>query len=65
VAEELARAAANAGIQITPGPRFGVDGAFERFVRIPFTLPRADVEAAVVGLSRAWETFEQGGRRVG
>ena len=30
------------------GPRFGVDGAFERFVRIPYSLP-ADVLVDAVG----------------
>ncbi|NIS30045.1 MAG: hypothetical protein GWO04_08825, partial [Actinobacteria bacterium] len=27
------------GIRLAAGPRFGVDGAFERWLRLPFTLP--------------------------
>lgn len=32
----LALAARTEGLAIVPGPRFGLDGAFERFLRIPF-----------------------------
>lgn len=42
------------GVQITAGPRFGMDGAFDRFVRLPFTLPEAELETAVARLARAY-----------
>jgi DNA-binding transcriptional MocR family regulator len=30
-----------------PGPSFSADGAFEHFLRLPFTLPEPDLEEAV------------------
>lgn len=42
------------GVVIAPGTRFGVGGAFERFVRLPFCLPEAELEAAVDRLAEAW-----------
>ncbi|MFC5342683.1 PLP-dependent aminotransferase family protein [Brevundimonas staleyi] len=42
------------GLVIAPGTRFGVDGAFERFVRLPYCLPEADLEAAIDTLAEAW-----------
>ncbi|CAN5233063.1 PLP-dependent aminotransferase family protein [soil metagenome] len=46
-ASALAAMAQGEGLRIAPGPRFGMDGAFERFVRLPFTLPEEQLEAAV------------------
>lgn len=46
-ASALAAMARSLGLRITPGPRFGVNGAFERFVRLPFTLPEAEIDRAV------------------
>ena len=42
------------GVIIAPGTRFGVDGAFERFVRLPYCLPEPDLEAVVDSLAQAW-----------
>ncbi|NEE50527.1 aminotransferase class I/II-fold pyridoxal phosphate-dependent enzyme, partial [Streptomyces sp. SID8455] len=44
----LAVAGERVGVRVPSGPRFGVDGAFEGYVRLPFTVggPVAD-EAAV------------------
>ena len=39
VSSALARAAERFGVRLAPGPRFGVDGTLERFLRLPFTLP--------------------------
>lgn len=45
-ANELARLAPAAGVQIVPGPRFGPDGTMNAFLRLPFTLrPRFLTEA--------------------
>lgn len=52
-ASALAAMAQSLGLRIVPGPRFAVDGAFERFVRLPFTLPEADLKRAVEQLARA------------
>ena len=39
---------------IAPGTRFGIDGAFERFVRLPYCLPEPELEKAVDTLAEAW-----------
>lgn len=52
-ASALAAMAQSLGLRIAPGPRFAVDGAFERFVRLPFTLPEADMARAVERLAQA------------
>jgi DNA-binding transcriptional MocR family regulator len=39
--------AAALGLRLAAGPRFGVGGAFERRLRLPYTLPEADLDAAV------------------
>lgn len=55
VASELALLARSEGVQIGAGPRFGMDGAFERFVRLPFCYPEPLIRRAVDGLARAWD----------
>lgn len=47
VSSALARAAEEVGVRLAPGPRFGLDGTLERFLRLPFTLPAADLVEAV------------------
>ena len=54
VSSQLALAARNEGLIITAGPRFGMDGAFERFVRIPFSHSAEETERAVDAVARAW-----------
>ncbi|HVV56732.1 MAG TPA: PLP-dependent aminotransferase family protein [Gaiellaceae bacterium] len=49
----LAAAAEAEGVRIVPGPRFGTDGALERYLRLPFVLPPAQLEEAVERLGRA------------
>lgn len=56
----LAALADRHGVRLAAGPRFGVDGAFERFVRIPYSLP-ADVLVDAVGrLALAWRGVTSG-----
>jgi DNA-binding transcriptional MocR family regulator len=50
----LALAARSHGLLIAAGPRFGIDGAFERFVRIPITYTAEEYERAFTALSGAW-----------
>ena len=38
VSSALSRAAEDVGVRLAPGPRFGLDGTLERFLRLPFTL---------------------------
>jgi DNA-binding transcriptional MocR family regulator len=52
----LSAAASRMGLEIPPGPRFGVDGTLERFLRIPYTLPDDQLTQAVEILARAWLT---------
>ena len=41
------------GIRLAAGPRFGIGGAFERYLRVPFTLPPDQLETAVLALRSA------------
>ena len=50
----LALAGARTGVRIAPGPRFGSPGVFERFVRLPFSLPAEDLREAVRRLRDGW-----------
>ena len=50
----LVTEAQKSGVIIAPGTRFGVDGAFDRFVRLPYCLPERELEAAVDALAEAW-----------
>jgi DNA-binding transcriptional MocR family regulator len=53
VSSALARAAEERGVRLAPGPRFGLDGTLERFLRLPFTLPPAELTDAVRRLAAA------------
>jgi DNA-binding transcriptional MocR family regulator len=53
VSTALARAAEDTGVRVAPGPRFGVDGTLERFMRLPFTLPEVELVEAVKRLAAA------------
>jgi len=50
----LVAEAGRRGLVIAPGTRFGIDGAFQRFVRLPYCLPEAELEIAVDVLAEAW-----------
>jgi len=43
----VAAAAREVGVTLTPGPRFGADGGLEYRLRIPFSRPAPELEAAV------------------
>ena len=47
ISSALSRAAEEVGVRLAPGPRFGLDGTLERFLRLPFTLPADDLTDAV------------------
>ncbi|MFC3300281.1 PLP-dependent aminotransferase family protein [Arthrobacter agilis] len=51
---DLALAARDRGLLLGAGPRFGLNGVFERFLRIPFSYPAEDTRRAVAILSEAW-----------
>ncbi len=50
----LSAAASRLGVDIPPGPRFGVDGTLERYIRVPYTLPEDQLAEGVMLLARAW-----------
>merc|ERR1712034_14599 len=52
-ATALAALAESLGVRVAAGPRFGVSGAFERFLRLPFTLPEAQLAIGVERLVQA------------
>ncbi|WP_213815411.1 PLP-dependent aminotransferase family protein [Glaciihabitans sp. dw_435] len=54
VSSQLALAARGEGLQIAAGPRFGMDGAFERFLRIPLGHTEAEQIRGVDALANAW-----------
>ena len=41
------------GVRLAAGPRFGVGGAFEHFMRVPYTLAPTQLETAVLALRDA------------
>lgn len=57
VSSQLVLAARSQGLLIAAGPRFGVDGAFERFLRIPITYAVGDTERALDALAAAWQSI--------
>jgi DNA-binding transcriptional MocR family regulator len=58
VSSALVRAAEAHGLRLAPGPRFGVDGVLEQYLRVPFTLPHADLATAVDRLVAARDTVD-------
>ena len=56
----LAAIADRHGVRLAAGPRFGVDGAFERFVRLPYSLPEPQLEEAAARLAVAWRAITEG-----
>ena len=53
----LSAAASRLGLTIPAGPRFGIDGTLERFIRVPYTLPEDRLREAIVLLARAWHSI--------
>jgi hypothetical protein len=61
VSSALVTAASRHGVTLAAGPRFGLDGAFERYLRLPYTLPESQLELAVRRLRAAWSLPVTGG----
>jgi len=53
VSSALARSAEARGVRLAPGPRFGIDGTLERFLRLPFTLPPEQLADAAERIAAA------------
>jgi DNA-binding transcriptional MocR family regulator len=56
ISSQLALAARSEGLVIAAGARFGVEGLFERFIRIPFTYPPDVIDRGVDALAAAWHS---------
>lgn len=60
VSTQLTYTAEKYGLRLAAGPRFGVDGAFERRLRLPFTLPDDVLAQAVELLAAAFADVTAG-----
>ena len=60
VSSQLTLAARTEGLLLAAGPRFGIDGAFERFLRIPFGYSAEETDRAVAALTGAWAAIARG-----
>jgi DNA-binding transcriptional MocR family regulator len=58
----LAVAARDLGVRVAPGSRFGIDGAFERFVRLPYALSMEELSEVVDRLVLASQRLGPGGQ---
>lgn len=58
-AGQLASAAAEAGVLISPGPQFAVSHGLERFVRLPYKDPADVVTEAMRRLGEAWRAQQE------
>jgi DNA-binding transcriptional MocR family regulator len=54
---DLEAAAERHHVRLAAGPRFGVDGTLERFLRLPYTLPADQLETAVLRLAAAYSSL--------
>ncbi|PXA65676.1 PLP-dependent aminotransferase family protein [Cryobacterium arcticum] len=57
VSSQLSLAARAQGLLLPAGPRFGIDGAFERFLRIPFCYGPSEMPRALDALAEAWQSM--------
>ncbi|MCS5717004.1 PLP-dependent aminotransferase family protein [Herbiconiux sp. CPCC 205763] len=53
ISSQLALAARSRGVLITAGPRFGLDGAFERFIRIPIGYQLGELARGIDALAES------------
>jgi DNA-binding transcriptional MocR family regulator len=58
VSSRLTTAARRHDVLLAAGPRFGLDGAFERYLRLPFTLRRDRMDAALQRLAAAYADLD-------
>lgn len=60
LATTLVAEADRRGVVLAPGPVFAVAGGLDRFVRIPWTRPAAELEESVGRLAPAWQDVAAG-----
>ncbi|NEM91929.1 PLP-dependent aminotransferase family protein [Galbitalea soli] len=54
VSSQFTLAARNHGLLLAAGPRFGIDGAFERFLRLPYSYSLEELDRGADALAAAW-----------
>ena len=59
----LSRAAQSYGVRLAAGPRFGMDGTMERYLRLPYTLPAGQLTDAVKRIAAARGDLDRPARR--
>jgi DNA-binding transcriptional MocR family regulator len=64
VSSMLASAARERGLLLGAGPWFGVDGAFERFIRIPITATPEMIDESMSILASVWGEFREADHRL-
>ncbi|HKC26691.1 MAG TPA: PLP-dependent aminotransferase family protein [Jatrophihabitans sp.] len=57
----LTMLAAQVGVIVVPGSRFGIDGTLERFLRLPYALPTDRLVEAVRRLAGVWTQLDGSG----
>jgi len=62
LATQLAARAEAAGIHLGTGTRFGLSGAFDRYLRMPFSLEPAELESALVRIKPLWLALNTSGQ---
>ncbi|MFE2545169.1 MocR-like transcription factor YczR [Actinacidiphila glaucinigra] len=60
ISSRLAAIAPDYGVTIAAGPRFGIGGAFERNIRLPYALPSSRLTLAIRGLAQAEQALTRG-----
>ena len=58
VSSSLTVAARRHDVLLAAGPRFGLDGAFERHLRLPYTLHPDRVDDALLRVAAAWRELD-------
>lgn len=61
LATQLATRAEAAGIHLGTGTRFGLSGAFDRYLRMPFSLEPTELENALLRIKPLWQALNTSG----
>lgn len=62
ISSALSRAAEDVDVRLAPGPRFGLDGTLERFLRLPFALDEETLTEAVRRIASVRYDLDRGAR---
>ena len=64
LATQLAARADSVGIHLGTGTRFGLSGAFDRYLRMPFSLEPGELESALLRIKPLWLPLNNGGSAI-